>query len=306
MSVINFLSAAAAKTAAKASAKVPACVEKTCTFKEFIKTYQDDLIYCGTRVLLGLVVVVCAWIAYKIIAGALNRFSNRTRWCDDATTGVLKRVFKWGIVFLAFLIILDLCGVNTASLLTVLGAVGLAVGLALKDTLSNMAAGIVLLVMRPYNPGDYIECGSVAGTIQTMGLLTSVVTTPDGLFVSVPNTALQGAPIKNFNRNDLRRVDIVVGVSYSDNIEEGVKALMKFMEENAIILKEPVPKVLIAELADSSVNLQLRFWVKSSQYWDGFWSVKNELKNTLEGAGLHIPFPQRVVTFTNAPREIQK
>lgn len=302
MSIINFLSAAAGKAAAKS----PVCAEKSCALTEFIKTYQDDVIYCGTRVLLAIGVIICGWIAYKIIGGALNRFSNRTHWCDDATTSVLKRVFKWGIIFLAFLIILDLCGVNTASLLTVLGAVGLAVGLALKDTLSNMAAGIVLLVMRPYNPGDYIECGSVAGTIQSMGLLTSVVTTPDGLFVSVPNTVLQGSPIKNFNRNDLRRVDIVVGVSYSDNIEEGVKALMKLMEENAIILKEPVPQVLIAELADSSVNLQLRFWVKSAQYWDGFWSVKSELKNTLEGAGLHIPFPQRVVTFTNAPREIGK
>lgn len=265
---------------------------------------QDLILYAGKQLFLAIIIIIAMIVFSKLTSSLIHRIAVHAKWCDDALERILKQISRYAIAFVGLLIVLELFGVNTASLLTLLGAAGLAIGLALKDTLSNMAAGFVLLIMRPYNPGDYIECGGVSGTITKMGLFTSILTTPDGLFISVPNNALWGSPIKNYSRNTVRRVDITVKVSYTDDIEKGVEVLSGLLNNNPLILKDPAPQVLVAELAESSVNLQLRFWAENANYWTAFWEVKNKLKVTLEDAGLNIPLPQRVITFTNAaPKE---
>lgn len=263
----------------------------------FWQQHQASILHLGKSLLLGLVILLMAWgfsaLARKLILKGTRKFNA----VDESVGKILSGVVRTIIWLFAALIILDLLGINTASILTVLGAAGLAVGLAMKDSLSNIAAGIMLLFLRPYKLGDYIDCGSVSGTIREIGLFTTTFTTPDGLFIAAPNSVLFGAPIKNYSRNPRRRADITVGIAYGDSLSQGMQVLLKLMREHPLILQDPAPEVLVSELADSSVNLTLRFWTENKDYWEAYWSVKAQLKDALEGAGLNIPFPQRVVTL---------
>ncbi len=263
----------------------------------FWQQHQASILHLGKSLLLGLVILLMAWgfsaLARKLILKGTRKFDA----VDESVGKILSGVVRTIIWLFAALIILDLLGINTASILTVLGAAGLAVGLAMKDSLSNIAAGLMLLFLRPYKLGDYIDCGSVSGTIREIGLFTTTFTTLDGLFIAAPNSVLFGAPIKNYSRNPRRRADITVGIAYGDSLSQGMQVLLKLMQEHPLILQDPAPEVLVSELADSSVNLTLRFWTENKDYWEAYWSVKAQLKDALEGAGLNIPFPQRVVTL---------
>ena len=263
----------------------------------FWQQHQASILHLGKSLLLGLVILLMAWgfsaLARKLILKGTRKFDA----VDESVGKILSGVVRTIIWLFAALIILDLLGINTASILTVLGAAGLAVGPAMKDSLSNIAAGLMLLFLRPYKLGDYIDCGSVSGTIREIGLFTTTFTTPDGLFIAAPNSVLFGAPIKNYSRNPRRRADITVGIAYGDSLSQGMQVLLKLMQEHPLILQDPAPEVLVSELADSSVNLTLRFWTENKDYWEAYWSVKAQLKDALEGAGLNIPFPQRVVTL---------
>jgi small conductance mechanosensitive channel len=158
----------------------------------------------------------------------------------------------------------------------------------------------MLIILRPYKVGDYVDCGSISGTITEMELFSTVVTTFDGIFISAPNSVIFGTPIKNYSRNERRMANIQVGISYGDSLAEGISILQNLLNSNELILKDPAPAVLVTELADSSVNLTLRYWTTTGNYWTVFWQIKSELKATIEDAGLSIPFPQRVITFANA------
>lgn len=268
--------------------------------QSFWEQYQEEIILLGQCILLTILVILLAWLMSKITRRMLIKAMSKIPGLDESVGRILAGIAKAVIWLFAVLIILDLFGINTASLLTVLGAAGLAVGLAMKDSLSNIAAGLMLLFLRPYKSGDFIDCGSVSGTIKEIGLFTTVLMTVDGVYISAPNSAIFGHPIKNFSRNPLRRADITVGIAYGDSLSRAVEALKKLMLDSDLIVKEPAPEVLVAELADSSVNLTLRFWTATENYWAAYWMVKAQLKTTIESAGLNIPFPQRVVTFANA------
>ncbi len=263
----------------------------------FWQQHQESLLRLGKNLLLGIGILVLAWAIATLTRKLILRATRRFDAVDESVGKILSGVARAIIWLFAALIILDLMGINTASILTVLGAAGLAVGLAMKDSLSNIAAGIMLLFLRPYKLGDYIDCGSVSGTIREIGLFTTTLTTPDGLFIAAPNSVLFGSPIKNYSRNPKRRADVTVGIAYGDSLAQGMETLLKLMKEHPLILQDPAPEVLVSELADSSVNLTLRFWTENQNYWEAYWSVKAQLKDVLEGAGLNIPFPQRVVTL---------
>ena len=269
-------------------------------FRSLWEQYQDEIINLGKCLLLTILVILLAWLVSKITRRMLIKAMSKIPGLDESVGKILAGIAKAVIWLFAALIILDLFGINTASLLTVLGAAGLAVGLAMKDSLGNIAAGLMLLFLRPYKSGDFIDCGSVSGTIKEIGLFTTVLMTVDGVYISAPNSAIFGHPIKNFSRNPLRRADITVGIAYGDSLACAVETLKKLMLDSDLIMKEPAPEVLVAELADSSVNLTLRFWTATENYWAAYWMIKAQLKTTIESAGLNIPFPQRVVTFANA------
>lgn len=274
---------------------------------QFWEDNQEVVIGFGKSVVLTVLVILLAWIFSKILHKVIMKAVKKLPKVDDSIGKVLYGIARTFVWVFAFLIILDLFGINTASILTVLGAAGLAIGLAMKESLSNIAAGLMLLFLHPYKVGDYVECGSVSGTIEEMGLFTTTLKTFDGLFISAPNNVIFGAPVKNYSRNPFRRVDITVGIAYGDSLPRGLEILKEYLMQNELIEKDPVPQVLVADLADSSVNLTLRFWTQKENYWNAYWSVKEGLKGTIESAGLNIPFPQRVITFANPlPQEDKK
>ena len=274
--------------------------------QNFWANHQDAVMNFGKILVLALLIILIALFAGRLVRKLIDRAVQKVPALDQSVGRIFYSIARTFIWLFAVLIILDLFGFNTASLLTVLGAAGLAVGLAMKDSLSNIAAGLMLLLLRPYKVGDYVDCGSISGTIKEMGLFTTVLSTVDGIFISAPNSAIFGNPVKNYSRNAIRRADITVGIAYGDSLPQGIRTLQSLMENNALILKDPAPQVLVADLADSSVNLTLRFWVSTADYWTAYWQVKGQLKEAIESAGLNIPFPQRVITFANAIPEDRK
>ena len=303
----------AAEQAAVAAKQAPAATEQvvnkvidkvqagetTSMLQNLWAEHQGTVIHFGKIILLAILVLLVAWIVARICKRLIVKAVEKIPGLDNSIGQILGNIAKTLVWVVALLMILDLLGVNTASILTVLGAAGLAVGLAMKDSLSNISAGLMLLFLRPYKSGDFIDCGTVSGTITEVGLFTTTLKTPDGIFISAPNSAIFGHPIKNFSRNPIRRADVNVGIAYGDSIPKALEVLNALLQSNEFVLKDPAPQVLVADLADSSVNLTLRFWATTENYWKAFFAIKEDLKGAIEEAGLSIPFPQRVVTLIN-------
>ena len=236
-------------------------------------------------------------LASSLIARGARRFIRRAddhlEKLDATLVPVLCTSATYLIYIVGFVIILDVFGVNTASIITLLGAAGLAIGFALKDTLGNIAAGIMLLILRPFRVDDFIEFGSTMGTIKEINLFTTILKTFDGLYISAPNGQIWGSTIKNYNRNDRRRLDVGVGISYGDSIDTGLEVLRQIIATEPRFLQEPAPpQTMVISLADSSVNLQLRGWTTTDDYWQTLFDLNKRVKEEVELAGLNIPFPQ--------------
>jgi small conductance mechanosensitive channel len=189
--------------------------------------------------------------------------------------------------------ILNAFGINTGSLLALLGAAGVTIGLALKDTLGNIAAGIILLVLGSYRREEYIEFGVYSGTVKDINLFTTILETPDGLFISAPNSSIWGTPLKNYSRNGKRRMDLSVGIAYSDSVDTAFRVMREIAETETRFMKDPTPQVVVQSLGDNSVIITLRAWASTSVYWNIYWDQMKNVKLKIEEAGLHIPFPQR-------------
>lgn len=263
------------------------------TLVNLYELHQDLIIQLTQNSLLTIVVFIVASIVSKIVRRGVHKAAEKLSGGDEIVSRLLSQVAYYAVYLVALVIILDLFGVNTASLVALLGAAGLAIGLALKDTLSNIAAGIMILFLKPIKKGEFVEFSSYSGKVTDIGLFTSVFETADGLYISSPNSVVWGSTIRNFSRNNKRRMDITIGISYKDSVEVGLEVLNKLASEQEAILKDPEPKVIVHMLADSSVNLQLRAWAPTDQYWDTYWAIQKQIKSRIEEAGLTIPFPQR-------------
>lgn len=248
-----------------------------------------------SNALMTLAIIILCWLVTKVLKRSIRKANQRIRNFDDLLVPVLSNIATFLVYSVGVVVILDIFGVNTNSLIALLGAAGIAVGLALKDTLQNFAAGIMLLILRPFKTGDFIECGSLAGTVKEVNVFTSVLETPDGLYIFAPNGSLWGGPVKNYSRNEKRRLDLIIGISYGDSIEKGISVLQTIIAEDPRLLDDPAPQVMVQSLADSSVNLQLRAWAHVSDYWNVYWDLNRVMKEKIEEAGLTIPFPQRDV-----------
>lgn len=246
----------------------------------------------GYNGLLVIIIIFASHFVAKFLHRRINKTNERFEKFDETLVPILCTVASVVVYSVAMVIILDFFGVNTTSILTLLGAAGLAIALALKDTLSNIAAGMMLLILRPFRTGHYIESGSMSGTVKEVGLFTTILETPDGLYISSPNSSLWGSPIKNFTKNGTRRMDVIVGIAYSDSIDKGFEALQTVIQNEPRFLTEPAPKLMVQAMADSSVNLQLRAWSSVDNYWDIYWGINKLIKEQIEAAGLTIPFPQ--------------
>jgi len=242
-----------------------------------------------------LMLVVGWWLAAYAEQGIRRLFSTQQR-IDATLSGVIASLVRYTILILVIVAVLGQLGIQTTSIIAALGAAGLAIGLAMQGTLSNIAAGMMLLWLRPFRVGDYIDTGTVAGTVKEVGLFASELHSWDGIYLFVPNSELWNKRIINYSRLPTRLVDLKFAVAYSDDLKQGQDALLKLANDNGMVLKFPAePLAFIDELGDSAVVIRLRCWASNADYWTVRRALTEQGKAALEAAGLSIPFPQRDV-----------
>ncbi len=262
---------------------------------KLLETYSELALQHGLDILGALILLVVGWILAGWARRALRRALLRLPRADATVSSVLSNLVRYMILVLVIIAVLAQFGVQTASILAVLGTAGLAVGLALQGTLSNIAAGLMLLFLRPFKVGDYIDAEGIAGTVEEIGLFNTEFTTHDGIYRAVPNSQIWSRSILNYSRLPTRRLDLAVGVDYGDDLERALGALRDLLAGDARVLRDPEPQVMVSELADSSVNLNLRCWANTGDFWALKFDLTRQAKERIEGAGCTIPFPQRVV-----------
>lgn len=254
----------------------------------------------GLNVVGALVVLIVGLIVAGWAKRVVQRMLRRSGRVDETLIGFLGSLAKYAVTAFTVIAVLQQFGVEATSLVAVFGAAGLAIGLALQGTLSNVAAGVMLLLFRPFKVGDVIDAGGHTGSVKTISLFTTELATPDNVQIIIPNGAIWGTAIKNFSHNDTRRVDLLMGIDYGDNIDAAIATIKRVIGEEARALSDPESMVAVSELADSSVNLVVRVWVNASDYWGVYFDLTKKLKEQLEADGISIPFPQRVVHMASA------
>jgi small conductance mechanosensitive channel len=257
------------------------------TLVVFVTTYGLKVIGAIIILVVGLVV---ARLARRFVTKVMKKAEREQALISFAGS------FTY-ILILTFAVLAALAkfGIQTASFVAVLGAAGFAVGFALQGSLANFAAGILILVFRPYKVGDYIDAAGVAGTVQDIQVFNTVLATPDNVKIIVPNGKIYGDVIKNISAFDTRRVDFVFGIGYGSSIQQAHEIITAILNEESRILPEPAPQIAVSELADSSVNLVVRPWVKKEDYWGVKCDVTRRVKEAFDENGIEIPFPQTTV-----------
>ena len=243
-------------------------------------------------------IAIAIFVVGKIVARMLSNLVKtalKRGGTDQMLVGFLGNI-TYGVLLVAVVLAaIDSLGVNIVSLMAILGAAGLAVGLALKDSLGNFAAGVMIIIFRPFKIGDYVEAGGTAGTIFEIGLFATLMNTPDNKRIIVPNGAIINGNITNVSALPTRRVDMVFGISYDDNIGQARDIIKGILEADERVLKDPAPVVTVGALGDSSVNLNVRPWVNAADYWAVYWDLLETVKVRFDEAGVSIPYPQQDV-----------
>ena len=244
-----------------------------------------------------IMMIVGWWFAGRVETG-FRSLLGRQRHIDPTLSGVISSLARYTILILVIVAVLGQLGIQTTSIIAALGAAGLAIGLAMQGTLSNIAAGMMLLWLRPFRVGDYIDTGAVAGTVKDVGLFASELHSWDGIYLFVPNSELWNKRIINYSRLPTRLVDLKFGIDYGDDPQRGQQILLDLANNNPMVLKLPSePMTFVDELGDSAVVLRLRCWVANVNYWTVLRALTEQGKAALEGAGFTIPFPQRQLRY---------
>ena len=260
----------------------------------WIDIVMPFLISLGTAIL---IFVIGFWVVSKIV-GMVERLM-KLRSMDEALQGFLLAILRTVLKFVVVLIAVEQIGVDTTSLLAILGAAGLAVGLALKDSLSNFAAGVMLIIFKPFKLGDFVDAGGVMGIVEKITVFNTIMRTGDNREIIVPNAHIYGGVITNFSARATRRIDLVIGVGYGDDLKKARQLMMDVMDKDERILKDPAVTVGLDELGDSSVNFVVRPWVKAEDYWATKWDLLETFKAVFDENGISIPYPQRDVHVHN-------
>jgi small conductance mechanosensitive channel len=270
--------------------------------ESLVNQFVDVIAQWGLRVLGALAVLLIG----RMVAGwgrKLTRNALERAGVDETIVPFLSGLVYFLILAFVLLAVLGLFGIPTTSIIAVLGAASLAVGLALQGTLANFASGVMLLLFRPFQVNDFIEVGGVSGAVEAIGVFSTVLNTPDNVRITVPNGQVYGQPIKNFTANPKRRIDLVAGVAYGDDLQVVHDTILGILEEEPRVLDEPAPQVAVSELGDSSVNFVVRPWCKAEDYWTLRFDLTRRIKERLEEAGCSIPFPQQDVNLIRWPEE---
>lgn len=248
----------------------------------------------------GIAVLVIGILIGSLIARWIRRGLAHTSRVDVSVAKVIANAVKYTIWSVVLLTVLTQFGVETTSIIAALGGLALAVGLALQGTLSNVASGVMIMIQRPFRVGEVINVGAITGTVDEIGLFTTQLKQPDGVFVMMPNNELWSQPIINFTRHPTRRFELVVGIGYGDNMKEARETLLELANADERVLSDPEPLAFVGSLGDSSVGIGLRVWCETSDYWQVSWDLTEAAKAKFDEKGISIPFPQREVTMVAA------
>jgi small conductance mechanosensitive channel len=267
--------------------------------QEQIDTVIAYVTHYGLRIVIALLIFVIGKLIAGMIRKGVRRGMERSK-VDPVLVGFLSNIVFYLLMVAVLITAVSQLGIHTTSFVAVLGAAGLAVGLALQGSLSNFASGVLIILFRPFKVGDFVEAGGVMGVIDEIGILTTNMHSPDNRGIIVPNSQIMGGHIVNFNANETRRCDMVFGISYSDDIDKAKALLADILEKDARCLKDPAPTIAVSELGDSSVNLVCRPWVNAADYWGVLFDTHEAVKKRFDAEGVSIPFPQRDVHLYQA------
>ncbi|MBR0556205.1 mechanosensitive ion channel [Ciceribacter sp. L1K23] len=246
----------------------------------------------------AVLLLVIGWTAASLIAGWARRGMARVRGIDETLAAFFANFIRYALLILVFIAVLGQFGVQTASIIAALGAAGLAIGLALQGTLQNIAAGIMLLVLRPFRVGEYIDTGGISGIVREIGLFATELKTPDGMYRLAPNSTLWNVPITNFSREKTRRFDLNIGIGYEDDISQAQEIMLDLANADTRVLADPAAETFVLELGDSAVVLTLRYWTAAADFWPTSRDLIKSVKIAFDENGISIPFPQ--VTYSGA------
>jgi small conductance mechanosensitive channel len=261
--------------------------------EEIIKYLQSRVAAYGLKVLGAIAtLVIGVWFARWLARIAGKVLDKRN--VEPTLTKFAISLVKITLITFVIVSAIGQVGVATTSFVAIIGAAGLAIGFALQGSLSNFASGVMLIIIfKPVKVGDYIEGGGAAGSVEVIGIFVTTLVTPDNKVIYIPNSGLTGSNITNYSAKDTRRVDMVFGVGYSDDIDKAKSAIQAVLGADSRILKDPAPQIVVSELADSSVNFNVRPWVNSTDYWGVYWDITEQIKKKFDDQNISIPFPQR-------------
>lgn len=253
---------------------------------EMVMAYAPQLLLAILTLIIGM------WIINRVLNAADKALSKKF---DPTLTRFVQNLVGIGLKLILLISVAGMVGIETTSFIAVLGAAGLAIGLALQGNLANFASGVLILVFKPFKAGDFIEGGGKMGTVREIQIFTTVLMTPDNKKVIVPNSSITGDAITNFSAETTRRVDFVFGIGYGDDIDKARQTLKSLISEDKRIHKDPAEVIVISELGDSSVNFTVRVWVNAADYWGVYFDMHENVKKRFDSEGISIPFPQRDV-----------
>ena len=269
---------------------------------ELTKDMMNSLIEIGSSIgislLMALAILIVGRQLVKLILRLITVALEKSK-VEDTVRIFVTNLLNTLLMILVFIAAINQLGIETTSIIAVLGAAGLAIGLALQGSLSNFAAGILIVIYRPYKVGDYIEAGNHAGTVKDIQIFSTVLKTPDNKIVVVPNGSIMNGSIVNYSDQDTRRVDLIISCSYEDDIDKVRSVLEDILKKEKRVLKDPKPQIAVTELADSSVNFIFRPWVKRVDYLPVYYSLLEEVKKRFDKEGISIPYPQSDVHIHN-------
>lgn len=256
-------------------------------FMEWAATY-------GMKILAAAAILIIGRLVVGIVTSFVRKLMTKTK-VDETLTKFITSLIKIFLLMVVFIAALNSLGVETTSLIAILGAAGLAIGLALQGSLSNFSAGVMLIIFRPFTTGDYVEAGGTSGSVEEIRIFNTILKTIDNKMVIIPNGNIIGNNIINYSAEDTRRVDMVFGIGYDDNLKKAKEILLRLIDEDERILKDPEAAVAVSELANSSVNFVVRPWVKTADYWTVYFDFTEKVKLTFDAEGISIPYPQQDV-----------
>ena len=265
---------------------------------EYLPAVKTAFLNFGVKILLFILVYVVG----KIIAKSLSNLTYKVmkKKSGETLALFLKSIVYYALFILTIIAALAKIGIQTSSFMAIVGAAGLAIGLALQGSLSNFASGFLIILFKPFKVGDFVEVAGKTGSVESIQIFTTALKTPDNKTIIIPNSAITGGTITNYSQKETRRVDLTIGVSYDDDIKKVQATLQKIIATDGRVLTDPAPFVRLSELADSSVNFAVRVWVKAENYWDVYFDLMENIKSTFDQEEISFPYPQQDVHLFQA------